>query len=74
MFLMAIKRNQTWFAASNSICIVQVALSKWKINLFNNWFTRNISGFEDNFNAFRDFVTNMFCVLFSCQVFVDVNT
>ena len=37
MFLMAIKRNEIWFvsAGPSNICIVRVAMNKWKIQLFH---------------------------------------
>ena len=44
------------------------------MQLFHKPFTKNISGFVYNFNAFRDFVANMFYMLFSSQVFANENT
>ena len=36
--------------------------------------TKNISGFVHNANAFRDFVTNMFYMIFPGHVFINENT
>ena len=41
------------------------------IHLFDKHFTNNISVFVNNSNAFRDFATNMFYMVFPCQVFVN---
>ena len=76
MFLMTTKRNWICFvsAGPSNICIVQVAMNKWKMQLFHKSCTKNISGFVYNFNAFRDFVTNMFYMVFPSLVFVNENT
>ena len=37
-------------------------------------FHKTISGFAHNSNIFREFVANMFYIVFQCQVFVHVNT
>ena len=44
------------------------------MQLFQKLFIKNITSFVHNSNAFRDFVTIIFCMVFPCQVFVNVKT
>ena len=44
------------------------------LQLFHKPFTKKISRPVHNSNAFRDFLTNMFYMVFPCKAFVNENT